>query len=142
MSFYNLPNPYNPGYAIPEYVMAEPPERGTFTTAWLPRGTISTVVPDFLVKQQGKRLLGRNNADLGSLACSSLSGSTLRGSSLGDDAANAAAVTASTSAADAPIVAIPPAPKVVAMPPWQKLAIIGGVGLAAAMLFGKKKGRR
>lgn len=50
MSFYHLPHPWNPGYALPDYVQAEPPERGVFTTAWLPRGTISAVVPDFLAK--------------------------------------------------------------------------------------------
>ena len=65
MSFYHLPNPWDPGYAVPEYVMAEPPERGTFTTKWLPRGTISTVVPDFLVRPTAKKLLGRNDAGLG-----------------------------------------------------------------------------
>jgi hypothetical protein len=66
MSFYHLPHPWDPGYAIPEYVKAEPPERGTFTTKWLPRGTISAVVPDFLA-QPGPKLLGRGDADLGSL---------------------------------------------------------------------------
>jgi hypothetical protein len=66
VSFYHLPNPYNPGYAIPDYVMAEPPERGTFTTQWLPRGTIPTLVPDFLAKP-GKRLLGRSDAQLSGL---------------------------------------------------------------------------
>jgi hypothetical protein len=66
MSFYHLPHPWDPGYAIPEYVKAEPPERGTFTTKWLPRGTISAVVPDYLA-QPGPKLLGRGDADLGSL---------------------------------------------------------------------------
>lgn len=48
MSFYRLPNPYNPGYAIPNYVMAEPPGRGVYTTKYIRRGTIDTLVPDFL----------------------------------------------------------------------------------------------
>lgn len=84
MSFYHLPNPWDPGYAIPEYVMAEPPGRGTFTTKWMPRGTIPTLVPDFLAKP-GQKLLGRDDADLaglGSLGESSLAGPTLRGSTL------------------------------------------------------------
>lgn len=50
MAFYQLPNPYDPHYAIPEYVMAEPPGRGTFTTKWLPRGTIYDLVPDSFAK--------------------------------------------------------------------------------------------
>lgn len=50
MAFYHLPNPYDPHYAIPEYVLAEPPGRGTFTTKWLPRGTIPNVVPDAFAK--------------------------------------------------------------------------------------------
>lgn len=82
MSFYQLPNPWNPGYVIPDYVMAEPPERGTFTTQWLPRGTISELVPDFLARP-GKRLLGRNDAGLGSLSGCSISGSSLSHDSLG-----------------------------------------------------------
>ena len=53
MSFYHQPHPWNPGYAIPKYVLAEPPGRGTFTTKWLPRGTISDVVPDFLAEPVG-----------------------------------------------------------------------------------------
>ena len=71
MSFYNLPSPWNPGYAIPEYVMAEPPERGTFTTQWLPRGTISQLVPDIIAKP-GRRLLGRNDAGLGAFTVDSM----------------------------------------------------------------------
>lgn len=46
-SFYNLPDAWNPGYEIPEYVMAEPPGRGVMVTDWLPRGTISELVPEF-----------------------------------------------------------------------------------------------
>lgn len=81
--FYNLPPSWNPGYAIPEYVMAEPPGRGTFTTKWLPRGSISTLDPSF-VADPGKRLLGRTDAGLGSLGDATVGGdSTLSGSSLG-----------------------------------------------------------
>ena len=81
--FYNLPPSWNPGYAIPEYVMAEPPGRGTFTTKWLPRGSISTLDPSF-VADPGKRLLGRTDAGLGSLGDTTVGGSsTLSGSSLG-----------------------------------------------------------
>jgi len=81
MSFYHLPHPWDPGYAIPKYVMAEPPERGTFTTQWLPRGTIPVLVPDYLAKP-GKQLLGRDDADLGSLGGSTLRGNSLAGTSL------------------------------------------------------------
>lgn len=41
--FYNLPSPWNPGYDVPKYVLAEPVARGTFTTKQLPRKTISSV---------------------------------------------------------------------------------------------------
>lgn len=88
MPAYHQPHPWNPGYAVPKYVQAEPPGRGTFTTKWLPRKTISEVVPDFLAKP-GKELLGRNDAGLGSLSedslgCASPRG-TLSGNSLGVD---------------------------------------------------------
>lgn len=46
MSFYILPNPYDPRYAIPSYAMAEPPGRGTFTTKGPRRGTIQSLIPD------------------------------------------------------------------------------------------------
>lgn len=39
MAQYRIPNPWNPHYALPPSVRAEPPGRGTFTTKWLPRGT-------------------------------------------------------------------------------------------------------
>lgn len=89
MPFYHLPHPWNPGYAIPKYVLAEPPERGTFTTQWLPRGTISQIVPDYLAKP-GRKILGRTDADLGSLGgtsldCATLADPTLQGSSLAGD---------------------------------------------------------
>lgn len=54
MSFYNLPGGWNPGYAIPEYIQAEVPGRGTMTTKWLPRGTISTLYPDVLMQPELK----------------------------------------------------------------------------------------
>lgn len=40
MAFYQFRHPWDPGYATPDYALAEPPGRGTFTTKWLPRGTI------------------------------------------------------------------------------------------------------
>lgn len=79
MSFYNLPHPWDPGYAIPKYVMGEPPERGVFVTEWLPRGTIPTLVPEYFAKP-GEKILGRADAELGGLG--SLGGSCLGGSSL------------------------------------------------------------
>lgn len=78
MSFYRLPNPYNPGYAIPKYVMAEPPGRGTFTTKMIPRRTISQLPPDYLAKP-ASTLSGNT------LVKSTLAGSSLGGSSLGND---------------------------------------------------------
>jgi hypothetical protein len=93
LPFYNLPPSWNPGYAIPDYVMAEPPERGVFVTQWMPRGTIPELIPEFYAKP-GKKLLGRNDAGLGSLGGScfdenTLSGNTLRGSSLACDSLGA-----------------------------------------------------
>ncbi len=38
-NFYNLPSPWNPGYAIPENVMSEGLQRHAYTTKWAPRGT-------------------------------------------------------------------------------------------------------
>lgn len=67
MPFYHQPHPWNPGYAIPKYVLAEPPGRGTFTTKWLPRRTISNVVPDYLAKPTGRELLDRPDAALDGL---------------------------------------------------------------------------
>lgn len=121
MSFYNLPNPWNPGYAIPEYVMAEPPERGTFTTQWLPRGTIPALVPDYLAKP-GKKLLGRSDASLGSLG-----GCSLKGDTLGAD----------TIPALAP--AVTPVVPVVGMSRHQKIGLaVVGVGLAYLLLRKKR----
>jgi hypothetical protein len=88
-NFYNLPPSWNPGYEIPDYVMAEPPGRGTFTTSWLPRGTISGLVPEFQAVKVGRKILGRNDAGLGSL---------------GDDTLGVGVGTSSTSGKD-PITA-------------------------------------
>lgn len=38
-NFYNLPSPWNPGFAMPESVMDEGLERRAFTTVMTPRGT-------------------------------------------------------------------------------------------------------
>jgi hypothetical protein len=54
MPFYHQPHPWRPGYAIPKYVLAEPPGRGTFTTQWLPRRTISNVMPKFAAVPESK----------------------------------------------------------------------------------------
>lgn len=70
MAFYNLPTPWNPGYAIPAYVMAEPPGRGTFTTKWLERGTIDTLLPNVLGNGNGGSL--QNPKGMGSLGGCSL----------------------------------------------------------------------
>lgn len=43
MPFLKKSHPWNGGYAIPEYVLSEPPEYGTHTTKYTPRGTISTM---------------------------------------------------------------------------------------------------
>ncbi|MBT8452995.1 MAG: hypothetical protein KJO40_13585 [Deltaproteobacteria bacterium] len=73
MSFYHLPHPWNPGYALPKYIQAEPPGRGTFTTKWLPRGTISQLIPDYLAKPTGRADTQLAcDAELGSLGCDSL----------------------------------------------------------------------
>lgn len=82
MSFYHLPNPWNPGYAIPKYVLAEPLGRGTFTTKWLPRGTISALPPDFLAKpaagQAGELKRTYNVEPLGSLGGDTLDAERFR----------------------------------------------------------------
>ena len=66
-NYYGLPPAWNPGFEIPDYVMAEPPGRGVFTTAWLPRGTISGLVPEFSAVDVGREITGRDDAGLGSL---------------------------------------------------------------------------
>lgn len=45
MSFLQRAHPWNPGYAIPGYVLDEPPQRGTHTTNELPRGTYDQIGP-------------------------------------------------------------------------------------------------
>lgn len=84
-NFYGLPPSWNPGYEIPDYVMAEPPGRGTFTTSWLPRGTISGLVPEFQAVKTAQRILGRNDAGLGSLGDDTLGVQTSRASSRAGD---------------------------------------------------------
>ena len=42
MPYLKKSNPYNPGYALPKNVKAEPERRGTFTTRAAPRGTIDS----------------------------------------------------------------------------------------------------
>jgi hypothetical protein len=79
-NFYGLPPSWNPGYEIPDYVMAEPPGRGTFTTAWLPRGTISGMVPEFQAVKTAQIILGRNDAGLGSLGDDTLGVASTRSS--------------------------------------------------------------
>lgn len=88
MSFYKLPGPWNPGYVIPKYVQAEPPERGTITTQMLPRGTIPQLIPDYLaVKDPPVRVTS-------TLAQHSLKGTcfddhSLAGHTLGNDSLGA-----------------------------------------------------
>lgn len=70
MAQYSRPTPWNPGYAIPDYVMAEPPGRGTFTTKGIERGTISTLLPNILGSGDGGSL--KSSKGMGSLGGSSL----------------------------------------------------------------------
>jgi hypothetical protein len=105
MSFYHLPNPWNPNYAIPDYVMAEPPGRGTFTTKWLPRGTIPDLIPDFLAKP-GQKILGRGDAGLGSLG-----GNTLEGNSLAENSLARNCFAGNTLGADDEVATSRPAPR-------------------------------
>lgn len=145
MSFYHLPHPWDPKYAIPRYVMAEPPERGTYTTQWLPRGTISEVLPDYYAKRVGSKILGRTDAQLGSLAGSSLAGScfgggdslagsTLEGSSLGLTRFELKAM-----GADAPTSPPVSAPAKKSGPALKTVAIGAAVVAGALYFFGKKK---
>jgi hypothetical protein len=144
--------------------MAEPPERGTFTTQWLPRGTIPALVPDFLAKP-GKKLLGRKDAGLGSLGgCSitgsSLAGSSLAGSSLGgwgpdgewisemdleEQEAERAAAASGKPMTNVELVKtldsmVPkPPPKRTGMTRDQKIAVAAGLGVVAYLLLKKKR---
>jgi hypothetical protein len=71
MPNYNLPSPWNPGYALPDYVQSEPPGRGTFTTGYIERGTIDTLLPNiFGSPGEGGALKGKRG--LGSLGGCSL----------------------------------------------------------------------
>jgi hypothetical protein len=63
-------HPWNPGYALPQNVLDEPLGRGTFTSAYAPRGLVDTLIPNMGL------------GGLGSLGGSSLSGHSLSGSSL------------------------------------------------------------
>ncbi|HZJ67652.1 MAG TPA: hypothetical protein VFD36_29315 [Kofleriaceae bacterium] len=146
--FYNLPSPWNPGYAIPDYVMAEPPARGAMVTQWLPRGTISAVEPDYHLGP-GKQMLGRKDAGLmGSLSGSSLAGSSLAGGcfsgghSLSGDSLGATRFALEPMGADAtaPVPAV-----VIASPTITRNRLLAGAAiLAGAYLLHKKmkKGRR
>ncbi len=49
MSHFQYPHPWDPGFAVPKYVLAEPQGRGTFTTKQEPRGTIGTVPKNRMV---------------------------------------------------------------------------------------------
>lgn len=65
MSHIQFKHPWNAGYAIPQYVLAEPQGRGTFTTRQAPRGTISRVPRDlrktgFAVPKYAQRRFGKN----------------------------------------------------------------------------------
>jgi hypothetical protein len=92
MAFFQIPNPWNPGYALPDYVLAEPPGRGTFTTAMLPRRTVDVLPPDYLSQPipargsdgvEQKTSLSGHTLDKPTLTGSSLSVPTLSGSTLG-----------------------------------------------------------
>lgn len=142
-TFYNLPPPWDPKFAIPRSVMAEPPERGVMVTQWLPRGTISEVIPDYHLGV-GKRLLGRPDAGLsglGSLAGSSLAGSTLAGScfsggsSLSGDSLGALG-------ADAAAPAVKPTVVTASAFPTRKVVAIAAVAVGAWWLLKKRKKRR
>ena len=47
MAHFRSPNPYDPHFALPDNVLAEPPGRGTITTAQLPRRTMGFVPEDW-----------------------------------------------------------------------------------------------
>lgn len=89
MAFYQIPNPWNPGYALPDYVLAEPPGRGTFTTNMIPRGTVDVLPPDYLARPELTKDDGGVEARTSvtgsgtSLSGHTLDKPTLRGSTLG-----------------------------------------------------------
>ena len=75
--FYRLPHPWDPGYAIPDYVRAEPPGRGVHFTKYLPRKTIDTLVPEYLGDVDGRVVPGSDSdpiAMFGKLASSHIMG--------------------------------------------------------------------
>src|SRR5262245_28622655 len=47
MAQFRISHPWDPGYALPPHVMAEPPGNGTLTTAMLPRKTFDDPVPGY-----------------------------------------------------------------------------------------------
>lgn len=47
MAQFRINHPWDPGYALPPHVMAEPPGTGTLTTAQLPRKTFDDPVPGY-----------------------------------------------------------------------------------------------
>lgn len=83
MPKYNLPSAWNAGYAIPDYVNAEPPQQGTMTTAWLPRGTISEVLPPLMAEPEPLGSLSGSSLAGSVLSVPTLVGQTLQGDSLG-----------------------------------------------------------
>ncbi len=87
MTFLPRRHPWNPGYAVPKYVLAEPPERGTFTTQWLPRGTIPEIIPNYLAQRLGLARVGSLSGS--SLSTSSLAGHAFKGNSLAGDSLGA-----------------------------------------------------
>lgn len=89
MSFYKSPA-FNSGYVIPRYVQAEPPERGTITTQWLPRGTIPEVLPDYLAVPKNQ-IRQRSTLAKHSLSGSCFDEGTLQGHSLAGDTLGAVA---------------------------------------------------
>lgn len=138
MSFYQLPHPWDPHYVIPDYVMGEPPERGTFTTQWLPRGTIPELIPDYFAKKQpvaadaGHSLSG-TSLSCPTLGCHTLKGSTLGGSSLGASAPPQQYVLTPTGAV---------APVATGMSTGKKLAIGAGIAVAGYLAYKKLRKRR
>lgn len=153
--FYGLPRPWDPHYAIPDYVMAEPPERGTMTTQWLPRGTISEVIPDYKLGATKRMDFGMSHGKkgagsaLGSLAGSTLggstlAGSTLAGSTLAGDTLGSTQFQLEPMGADEGTTAVVKAgpPTLTTMSPRNRNLAIAAVAIAGAWYFFKKKKRR
>lgn len=105
MSHFQYPHPWDPGFATPAYVLAEPQGRGTFTTKYTPRGTIGTVpknrmvynrtrwaTPNYAQGRYGEnplitKMIPRRTVSLlaPDFFARPLAGGVLAGSSLGDD---------------------------------------------------------